>query len=120
MLRAFLWPNYSDGDQLAREFFDKAKKGVALLGLPYESAICLCSQGGKSFVLALVQCPESDKSNMHEALKDYLLVKCGCPKWQINEGPYLGEEATVDNIAPLTAQAGIAIIEGFVVRFKKD
>jgi hypothetical protein len=118
MLRAFLWPNYLDRDRLAREFFRKAKQGVDSLNLPYHISISLCSKDGQSFVLALVQCPESNSDNMNEALKDYLLVKCGCPKWQTMEVPYLGRDITVDNITQRTAQHGIAILDDIVVQLK--
>jgi hypothetical protein len=37
----YCWPHNSDGDALAREFFDKAKAGIDDLRLPEDAAFCL-------------------------------------------------------------------------------
>lgn len=118
-LNAYIWPNYANRNELARDFFERAKAGIDALNLDNNCAFCLCYRSSPSdtFIVILVESstPKDDSVIIYKRLMPYFHA-CGCPHYQESVTLSMGLGTTVDNLAERMAHNGYTIIEGPVIK----
>ena len=116
--RAFCWPNYSNGDELARDFFEKAKKNSPALRLPCDAVICLFREHAdwNAFVIVAADFYFSvvgDRDDLHNKVSRFLEAS-GCPQHQESSFPRLFPVVDRD-FAPHLSARGIEVLESVFV-----
>jgi hypothetical protein len=116
-LVGYIWPNRANRNELAKDFFEKAKSNIEALQLDSNCAFCLCFKSnpwdeGDMSIVVLVEnhIPEHDRSIVHKRLKSYFDA-CNCPEYDEMANIYLGPGTTVDNLAERMEHTGRTVIE---------
>jgi formylglycine-generating enzyme required for sulfatase activity len=116
--RVFSWYNYSNGDELAREFFEKAKKNSPALRLPCDAVICLAREHAdcNAFVIIAADFHFSvlgHGEDLHQEVSRFVKAS-GCPQQQESSFPRLFPVVDGDFPWHLSAR-GISLLDSVYV-----
>lgn len=118
--RLFVWPNHSDDEVLAREFYSKATS--RLLDFPIDAlvAVCLCRNDLKHFCAVFAFALGDGASAGVDKVVRSFLADAGCPKEQETETAfYMRLMNPLSQLGENLSKARITVLEGKARNLRK-